>query len=256
MVAFVVVSTLMLSISKTLQISFKGVDSTALTIQAQQYAASRAELIRKEDYSSVAGMARSAVAGTEFQEEIIVGSESDYNNDIKQKLITIKIYNASEAVPRVSLSFLKFSKEEKSGVPVGTIIAWTSSANPADGIWLECNGQSCATYPELVAVLGKNTVPDYRGRFLEGAATAGTVKEAGLPNITGSFGYLRAVIDYSYEVSGAFYDNGIIKKHDDGNYWTTGRGVGFDASRSSMVYGNSDTVQPPSVTVRYLIKAA
>lgn len=250
MVAFVVVSTLMLSISKTLQISFKGVDSTALTIQAQQYAASRAELIRKEDYSSVAGMARSAVAGTEFQEEIIVGSESDYNNDIKQKLITIKIYNASEAVPRVSLSFLKFSKEEKNGVPVGTIIAWASSVNPSDGIWLECNGQSCATYPELAKILGKDMVPDYRGRFLEGSATAGTVKEAGLPNITGKIwaGWMGG--------NGVFVSSGFVGASGDGHGYPSSDSCKFDASRSSSIYGKSDTVQPPSVTVRYLIKAA
>ena len=30
----------------------------------------------------------------------------------------------------------------------------------------------------------------------------------------------------------------------------------FDASRSNSIYGSSDTVQPPAVTVRYLIKAA
>ena len=30
----------------------------------------------------------------------------------------------------------------------------------------------------------------------------------------------------------------------------------FDASRSNPIYGASATVQPPSVTVRYFIKAA
>ena len=30
----------------------------------------------------------------------------------------------------------------------------------------------------------------------------------------------------------------------------------FDASRSNSIYGSIDTVQPPAITVRYLIKAA
>ena len=30
----------------------------------------------------------------------------------------------------------------------------------------------------------------------------------------------------------------------------------FDASRSNSIYGSSDTVQPPAVTVRYLIESA
>ena len=240
----------MLSVSKTLQISFKGTDSTALTIQAQQYAASRAELIRKEDYSSVSGMVRSAVAGTEFQEEIIVGAESDYNDDIKQKQITIRIYNDTESIPRASLSFLKFSKEEKSGVPIGTIIAWASANAPSDGTWLECNGQSCSMYPELAKVLGKNIVPDYRGRFLEGSATAGTVKEAGLPNIKG-----KIAAGWMYG-SGVFANNGFVGASGDGHGHPSSDSCTFDASRSSSIYGKSDTVQPPSVTVRYLIKAA
>lgn len=254
MVAFIISSMLMLSISKTLQISFKGADSTAITIQAQQYASSRAELMRKEDYASVVSMARSIVAGTNFQEELIVGSESDYNNDIKQKLITIKVYNGTESISRASLSFLKFSKEEKSCVPVGTIIAWTSAKNPVDGVWLDCNGQSCAAYPELAAVLGKNTVPDYRGRFLEGAATAGIVKEAWLPNITGYFS--QEVGSSGGNFSGAFYLGGKVKGTSSVPDGSGDELFCFDASRSSAIYGNSDTVQPPSVTVRYLIKAA
>lgn len=32
--------------------------------------------------------------------------------------------------------------------------------------------------------------------------------------------------------------------------------LAFDASRCSSIYGNSDTVQPPAMTVRYYIKAA
>ena len=251
---------LVVSMAKFTQVAFISTGSNSITIQAQQFALSEAEMVRKVAYDELANFGdgrKHDILNTSFKKEIGVNPETNYTDTIKEKMVVIKVYNGDETIPRAMILLPRYSTEEKpSGVPIGTVIAWSSNTNPSDGIWLECNGQSCATYPELAKILGKDTVPDYRGRFLEGSATAGTVKEAGLPNITGSFGYLRAVIDYSYEVSGVFYDNGIIKKHDDGNYWTTGRGVGFDASRSNPIYGRSDTVQPPAVTVRYFIKAA
>ena len=71
--------------------------------------------------------------------------------------------------------------------------------------------------------------------------------EAGLPNITGTMGEgLRA-----YNTTGAFYAVSSYKKAPvDGSYTSTNR-AGFDASRSSSIYGNSDTVQPPA-TQMYL----
>lgn len=71
--------------------------------------------------------------------------------------------------------------------------------------------------------------------------------EAGLPNITGTLG--APTQEGSPSSSGAF---GIKTRV------TSGRAAGanagsvtwdFDASRSSSVYGNSDTVQPPALVV-------
>ena len=171
----------------------------------------------------------------------------------------LNVYKGSESLPRSTIKLTRYSAEQKiSGVPIGTVIAWASSKNPSDGVWLECNGQSCAAYSELSAVLGKTTVPDYRGRFLEGNQVAGTVKEAGLPNITGqtnccdgfrsgkNTGALFATDRVSDNYSNSRY--GIL------NY--VYHAIAIDASKSNSIYGNSTTVQPPSVTVRYFIKAA
>lgn len=176
-------------------------------------------------------------------------------------------------LPLVSLEVDRYSSETVGGVPIGTVIAWPSnSSKPEGGIWLECTGQSCAKYSGLVAVLGKSTVPDYRGRFLEGAATAGTVKEAGLPNITGSMdnrqeglngvGGLEEPLSFADYITftGAFKRIALKDvtygfKVNTGGSATELRAWGFDASRSNKIYGASTTVQPPSVTVRYFIKA-
>lgn len=67
--------------------------------------------------------------------------------------------------------------------------------------------------------------------------------EAGLPNITGSFP--AEILNKESLVSGAFYHTG---EEIDGSGGTGGDyKVGFDASRCSSVYGNSDTVQPNAV---------
>jgi len=154
----------------------------------------------------------------------------------------------------------------------GEIIAFAGNERPA-GRYLICNGAAISrtTYKELFAAIGTTygagdgsttfNLPNLSGKFLEGSATAGTEKAAGLPNITGNF-------------TGVYYEKGNTQYPDlathysgamniTGNYFNgidtanANLRVGYgslDASKSSAVYGKSDTVQPPAVTVRYFIK--
>ena len=84
------------------------------------------------------------------------------------------------------------------------------------------------------------------GRVLQGVSgsqVAGTTVEAGLPNITG---YINAGgLDGS--ASGAFYDNNTTWYGYDGGRRVSAHS--FDASRSSSIYGKSNTVQPPAYLV-------
>lgn len=66
---------------------------------------------------------------------------------------------------------------------------------------------------------------------------------------------------WNYTNTGAFYmPEGSINgakvinaaTGDNGGYY--GYFLQFDASRSNAIYGNSDTVQPPALTMQYLIK--
>ena len=56
-------------------------------------------------------------------------------------------------------------KAQNNGTPIGGVIPWPAGAVPEH--YLECNGQSTAGYPELVAAIGGN-VPDLRGEFVRG----------------------------------------------------------------------------------------
>lgn len=250
-----------ISTAKITQAAINSTGSNKATLQAQQFAASEAELIKSISYTDLTAQSRADISDSGFQREVILSDESDYSEQIKQKTATINVYKGSESLPRSTIKLTRYSAEQKiSGVPIGTVIAWASSKNPSDGVWLECNGQSCAAYSELSAVLGKTTVPDYRGRFLEGNQVAGTVKEAGLPNITGQTDYtaLNGGGFISHNSTGAlFATDQHISYYVYGN--SSGRtyhAIAIDASKSNSIYGNSTTVQPPSVTVRYFIKAA
>lgn len=245
--------------AKITQAAINSTGSNKATLQAQQYAASEADLIKSISYTDLTAQSRADISDSGFQREVILSAESDYSEQIKQKTATINVYKGSESLPRSTIKLTRYSAEQKvSGVPIGTVIAWASSKNPSDGVWLECNGQSCAAYSELSAVLGKTTVPDYRGRFLEGNQVAGTVKEAGLPNITGQTNCCDGF--WSGNNTGAlFATNRFSDNYSDSRYSPFNNvyhAIAIDASKSNSIYGNSTTVQPPSVTVRYFIKAA
>ena len=261
-IVFALVSSMLgLSTAKVTQAAMNGTSSNQISAEAAQIAQSDAELLRSVSYQEVAPSSRKAVEGTPFQHEMTVSSESDYNASVKQKTVTIKVFKGAETNPRSELRLVRYSAEQTaSGVPIGTIIAWASLHDPTDGVWLECDGRTCSEYLELCGVLGTSTVPDFRNRFLEGSTTPRTVLEAGLPDISGTFG------NHGHDQDG---DNGRGGKRTSGAFkiiqsWCRpsagrdsngGNTVLFQASLSNSIYGRSSTVQPPAVTVRYLIKA-
>ena len=146
------------------------------------------------------------------------------------------------------------------GVPTGTILPFAGNTIPEG--FLACNGAavSAETYSALYAVIGNTyggdsttfNLPNLSDdRFMEFATTAGTKKNAGLPNITGSAAN-TAFWNASNSGALAFVSNGSMcsvagSEHDQGN-------ITIDASKSSSIYGGSTTVQPKSLTVRAIIK--
>ena len=149
---------------------------------------------------------------------------------------------------------------------IGTLFIYPTDYTPDD--CLSCDGYSLLIidYEDLYKVIGKqfnqendpeNTfrIPDYNitGRFLQPNSNVGVQIDAGLPNITGNFGKAQTISNDSYG-NGAFtcvYEGRIGDANNGATnlyHWT------FDASRSSSIYGNSNTVQPNSQTVHVCIK--
>lgn len=142
---------------------------------------------------------------------------------------------------------------------------------------LACDGYvlKIIDYKKLYSVIGNffNTgeeaedefrIPDYNitGRFLQPNKNVGIQTDAGLPNITGAFvnppsSSWSDISDISAEcLSGALYGTNRNQKISvNADSWGVCiDSIRLDASRSSSIYGSSNTVQPPSQTVHICIK--
>lgn len=157
------------------------------------------------------------------------------------------------------------------GVPTGVVMPYAGDAAPSG--FLLCNGQAVSrtTYANLFSALGTKygpgdgsttfNVPNLVDKFVEGGSVSGEVKEAGLPNITGSWR------GQNWGPYNQVRHEGAIECTMDKNYinpvgWNTDTTANLDryemtnidASRQNPVYGKSDTVQPASVVMTYIIK--
>ena len=164
-----------------------------------------------------------------------------------------------------------------SSVPAGSVIAFAGSGSPSG--YLLCNGSAVSrtTYASLYSAIGTTygsgngsstfQVPDLRAYFIMGGSSSGTKVSAGLPNIEGTFSGVGQAF-YSdptpATLTGAFYRKNTLNAPVEGvplrNTSNTGSDAqrddyfGFSANLSNTIYGNSDTVQPPSIIMKYYIK--
>lgn len=157
-------------------------------------------------------------------------------------------------------------------VAAGTVIAYAGNTIPSG--YLICNGAAISrtTYAALFAAIGATygagdgsttfNLPDLTDRFVQGSNNPGTIKAAGLPNISGV-----AKVAYGEnnktENTGALqtkiYTTGSASGRQDGGSGSDGEPIQsatitFNANKSNNIYGNSTTVQPPAITMRYIIK--
>jgi hypothetical protein len=171
---------------------------------------------------------------------------------------------AGEILPSADTNNDYWREYSPGGVPLGTILPYAANAAEPPYSFLFCEGQAVSRtmYPDLFALIGTTygagdgsttfNLPNLIGKYPQGDTTAGTVKSAGLPDINGdAFNIIH--------VGGG--STGPFRKLDDvSNIYQSGAQgirstVNFSASRANPIYGNSTTVTPPTLTVRWIIKA-
>ena len=151
-------------------------------------------------------------------------------------------------------------------VPSGTIIHYAGRTVPSG--WLIANGGAVSrtTYANLFSAIGTTygtgdgsstfNLPNLNGRFLEcttSTSEVGTYKNAGLPNISGEFGYMRNDEGMYKYATGAFSTAGAGNGYTGSNV-THGFKWIFNAGESNSIYGRSSIVQPSALATLVLIK--
>lgn len=152
---------------------------------------------------------------------------------------------AQQSADNANLNAESAKSTANKNTPVGTVM-YFAKAEPPEG-YLACNGAtvSRSTYSALFSAIGTTygtgdnsttfTLPDLRDRVAWGRTNVGTYIAAGLPDLTG----LVTATDYVYWGDGSqsrFYDTST------------------SASKINPIYGRSDTVQPPALTLLPCIK--
>ena len=129
--------------------------------------------------------------------------------------------------------------QAQNSIPVGTIIAWHSTGNPADmrnpdGTynWLECNGQSVSrtVYPELFAASLSKTFMAYQDRTVPSTTVTGSA---------------------SGTVSGTASSSSVTGRLTNGTVTGT---IGSGGGDETYAAGDAETA-PRHVYVRYFIRA-
>lgn len=136
-------------------------------------------------------------------------------------------------------------------VPVGAIMIWHGGAAPQG--WLECNGQvyNTSQNPKLFSVLGRNSVPDYRGLFLRGWAHGSGTYD---PDYNRGIGSIQdqSFQSHSHEISYGYNGDGGNGK-DNAPPYMRFPDNGEQSRRSTYAAGGNET-RPKNVAVMYIIK--
>lgn len=152
------------------------------------------------------------------------------------------------------------------GVPVGTIV-WSAATQAPNG-YLLCNGATVGrtTYAALFAAIGTTygsgdgsttfALPNLINRVMWGGTSPGQYLEAGLPGIVGQAAF-NGVLGSVVSATGALKQSVTSGEYQAGgaNGNTTIGYINFNAADSNAIYGTSDTVQPPALTLVPYIKA-
>ena len=183
-----------------------------------------------------------------------IGTLAEYNS---QNVETLHPEWVCYITDDVSGGTSVYTKAEVDSAISTALTTMLDSAFPVGSRYITEN----STCPLAALIPNSTWVLTSQGRVIQGADSnhlAGTTAEAGLPNIEGTFGYLKEAITSNYDnplnvKTGAFsrsYQLQASPAQKRVSISTTDAPdsgmVVFDASSSNSIYGNSTTVQPPA----------
>ena len=236
--------------------------------------------VKKNDASVVHTAGAETITGTKTFTETIAGTAAAAEKLATARTITLSgAASGSVAFDGSADATLEVSIGGNQGAVIGEV-RWFAMPQPPEG-WLVCNGAMVFTsnYAALFAAIGKtftpqltSTDPDVENPEYSdptvfrlpnlidkapwGSTSVGTVLDAGLPNITGdSGGCAWSSNDDNVQNScyGAFEQlRDVTNGEHYAAIWSQEPGLKrtkahLNASKSSRIYGKSNTVQPPAL---------
>ena len=156
-----------------------------------------------------------------------------------------------------SKSYVDTAVESAGAVLVGQIVMWGSSTIPSG--WLECNGQSTASYPVLAALYGSN-VPDLRGEFVRGFDSGRGVDTGRALLSTQGDQFALPNTAFGTSNPGNHTHSVRTEKTDGGQSGSTGEithknsSTGGGGSHTHTINGGDDETRPRNVALMYIIK--
>lgn len=159
------------STAKVSQAGIHAADSSRITIQAQQYAASEADLLQHSAYDKLSSKEKSTISGSKYFSEIVVSGESAYGDSLKKKDCTIRVFYDSENLPRSILTLSRFHTETSSGSSGSWVESFPASGTaPSDGI-IVCTSR-WNTYMSITISGKMRTEVNRRDKYGQGVTNA------------------------------------------------------------------------------------
>lgn len=177
---------------------FMGVLTSQLTAQANTFAQDQAEILRNTAFGEISSEKNKPLEAENFYANIVVeGVRTNPLSAASEKPITIEIYHGDDLSPRATLHLTR-SLWNRTGMPIGAIVAWPSLYSPNDGsVWLRCDGSPIASKYKTLRNLVGDTTPDFRGKFLRGMGSLDAHHASG--------GLLETQLDTDILVTGSFF---------------------------------------------------
>lgn len=159
------------STAKVSQAGMRAADSSKITLQAQQYAASEADLLQHSAYDKLSSKEKSTISGSKYFSEIVVSGESAYGDSLKKKDCTIRVFYDSENLPRSTLTLSRFHTETSSGSSGSWVESFPASGTaPSDGI-IVCTSR-WNTYMSITISGKMRTEVNRRDKYGQGVTNA------------------------------------------------------------------------------------
>lgn len=110
MLTGILVSGIGYAVAKINSSAFQSKVANNIAMQAQYLASSKGQLYSAMPYSGLMEQRRSVVAGTDFEDEVLVGEQENYSSTMLKRDIRVNVYKEGDELPRSSLMFSRYDK--------------------------------------------------------------------------------------------------------------------------------------------------